>query len=273
MSEGQSKGASPIRRADRMSPAERARHVQDLQRRVQADAAAPSSAPQVSSSQAALRGLQVGGARPLAAVGAALRGERGVAIDQAAYGVAQVDHGRLFGGAEPVPEVTGNPWKIIDFAGQLPAVFDLKRPASDYEARLGEQAVQTEHGLLFQVGLQPKDGQGPTPQRAVLTDGQGQLLGAECWNVKDLQRLLERAPAAARAVFAQAFGDGFDAGELPRLVKVATGAAHAFEVTVAQQQQTRTVPLNNFGLPLKAGQDPSSANLTVADYHLDRFLS
>lgn len=272
----QQKRAQPITLNDRPSTADRVRQIQEMQSRMEvqsAPPAKPAAAPETARKPAAPSPAQVTTAFDVGAVRAVgndLRGEHVQSKDPSIYAKAQVDAAKLFGPGNGV-ELTGNPWKVIDFSPHLPALFEPPKPLAEYEARVPDEAAQTDQGLLFQVSLQPKDAKEPVLTRAVLTSGNGQLAGAECKNSGELSGLLSRAPALAQQIFMSAFGGVPPQGSSPKILNVAPGRRAAFDVTVGQGSDVRTVPVNNFGRPVPPGVDGARANLIVANYLVDRF--
>jgi hypothetical protein len=185
--------------------------------------------------------------------------------DHAAFARAQSSAQSLFGGNTPELVLAGNPWKIINFGdGTVTTLFDVEPDkVSAFEPQVPPKALQTEHGFLFEMALKPKaNGSGePVQKRAVLVDGQGKLLGAECRTPGDAERLLRGAPW----VLPQA------AIQPSERWAVAKGTLSAFEVNVSRAGGTRdTYFLNNFGQSI----DPKSGrgiNINLANYFRDGF--
>ncbi|MHB8879556.1 MAG: hypothetical protein ACYC8T_38165 [Myxococcaceae bacterium] len=269
MAEDQNKRPAPVSVTERASPMDRVKQIQDLQRAAEAKPSLPARPAAAASGPEAPRA-------PMAAFEAqAVRRAtadvpRPTGAEQAIYGRAQVDPAKLFGGEKI--EVTGNPWKVISFATMLPVVFDPQKPLANYDAKVPPNAVKADEGLLFQVSLTPKDGKTPPLKRTVLTGPGGELRGVESRNAGELKSLLGRAAGLAGAVFKAAFGGAERPAAAPaRVADVKAGKSGGYDVTVSSGEESRSVAVNNFGLPLTGGIMPSRAHIDVASYMLDRF--
>jgi len=260
---------------DRPSTADRVRQIQEMQMQAameevhSAPTQAPAAPPPTSTPATVKHAATAFDVAPVQTVSTDIHGERVRGSDQATYAKAQVDPAKLFGGGDKI-ELTGTPWKVIDFTPFLPALFKPAKPMEQYEARVPDQAAKTDQGVLFNVELHPKEGQEPVQQRAVLTTASGQLAGAECRNPGELSQLLSHAPALASQIMASAFGDA-QPGAQPQIVNLTRGRRSAFEAVVARGGETRSVQVNNFGRPVPPGVDGMRANLIVANYLNDRF--
>jgi hypothetical protein len=267
MSQRERNAPAPIGQETPKSPADRVRLIQEMQRAAEAQQARP-SAPQAAATQQAQAAPQAQGARvadhfnvkQVNAVQQALQAKP-TTTEVSAYAKAQASTQALFGG--PDIEVTGNPWKVIPFGDVLPGLFDTEQPLANYEPVVPEQAVKTEQGLLFELGLKDKSGEGPVQKRAVLVDAQGRLAGAECRTPQQVQKLLTAAPWLLPSSAA-----GKDASW-----RVAQGQGSAFTLQVDRSsgrgRTTEALPLNNFARAADARG--KSVDLLVAQYFLDRF--
>lgn len=264
--DGGQNGAAPVTLNDRPSPMDRVRQIQELQRA--SDAAAPSPSP----APAQVRTPESAAPRAPAAVTTAFEVHRATldapalnaapSSSHAVFAQAQVNAAKLFGG--DAPEVTGNPWKVIDFGAALPRVFQPPRPLSDYQAQVPDKALQTPEGLLFQMSLVPKDGEGASLSRVVASAADGTVVGAECKSLQELRTLFALAPAVSRNVAAAAFGPSSSDARVGQPMLNRRGG---FEVSVSRGDQARTVELNNLGQPAAPGR----GFVDLASYHLDRF--
>lgn len=268
MADQDQKRAQQVTLNDRPSAADRVKQVQQLQQTMETQA--PRSANKTQATTAPKATVAVFDVGDVRRAGGEKLGVKPVTTDPAIYAKAQVDTSRLFGGGDAVPELVGNPWKVISFATMLPVVFDAPKPLEQYTAKLPEKAVKTEQGLLFNVALEPKNKGEKTIQRAVVTNDKGDLRGAECRNANEVHRLLTKSGGLMEQLFASAFGDSAS-GAGARITNIASGRKAAFEVTLAKDNDIRTVPLNNFGMPIPKGMEPQDANIFVANYLSDRF--
>jgi len=268
MSQNERKAPAPIGQETPKSPADRVRLIQEMQRAAEAQTARP-SAPRTAQAQAPQVATQ---AQP-AQVSDAFKVAKVNAVQQAlqakptptevnAYAKVQASAQALFGGSTDI-EVTGNPWKVIPFGDVLPGLFDTEQPLANYEPVLPEKAVKTEQGLLFEVGLKEKGGEGAAQKRAVLVGADGRLAGAECRTPQQVQKLFTAAPWLLPA---QASGKDSS-------WRVAQGQGSAFSLQVDRSsgrgRTTEALPLNNFGRVADARG--KSVDLLVAQYFLDRF--
>lgn len=267
MSDDQSKRAQQVTLNERPSTTDRVKQVQQLQRAMETQQARPAEKTvRTTAANAPRQAVKVFDVADVRRAGGEKLGLNKVTTDPTVYARAQVDPAKLFGG-EQLPELVGNPWKVISFETMLPVVFDTPKPIEQYSAKLPDQAAKTDQGLLFNVTLEPKAKGDKTIQRAVLTNDKGDLKGAECRNAGELNKLLTRSSSILDQLFASAFGDGSGA----KLVNVQSSRKSAFEVTVQRNDEVKTVPVNNFGLPIPAGMDPQDANILVANYFRDSF--
>jgi hypothetical protein len=268
MSQRERNAPAPIGQETPKSPADRVRLIQEMQRAAEAQQARP-SAPQAAATQQAQAAPQAQGARvadnfnvkQVNAVQQALQAKP-TSTEVTAYAKVQASAQALFGKSTDI-EVTGNPWKVIPFGDALPGLFDLDQPLAHYEPVLPENAVKTEQGLLFEVGLKDKSGEGAVQKRAVLVDAQGRLAGAECRTPQQVQQLFTAAPWLLPASAA-----GKDVSW-----RVAQGQGSAFSLQVDRSsgrgRTTEAMPLNNFARA--ADVRGKSVDLLVAQYFLDRF--
>jgi len=260
---------------DRPSPADRVKLIQEMQQQQEMaglqEALPPEVAPLPAAPEAAaVKHLSTAfDVAPVRQVSTDIHGAHVRGNDPTLYAKAQVDHSQLFG--QDKIELKGNPWKVIDFTPFLPAVFKPQKPMEHYEARVPEQAAKTDQGLLFHVELAPKEGQEPPLRRAVLTNGGGQLAGAECQNPSELTHLLSHAPALAMQIMSSAFGDAKPGAAPAQITNVTRGRRSAFEAVVSRGGESRAVQINNFGRPVPPGVDGLRANLIVSHYLSDRF--
>lgn len=253
----QGRKPTPIGGTPAPSTADRVKQIQDLQRMTEAapvtkkPTAAPAQPLMPSAKVDDLWNVQVTArtTNPLL--------HKATPKEQAVFGKAQVEPAALFGTKAGGVEILGNPWKIISFADTLPIVFEPPRDLKEYDARIPEKAVKTEHGLLFQASLAAKDESEPTRTRAVLVSDKGALVGAECESAFILDRLIKRLPSLP---LAQAVG-----GER---FKVTDGKNARFQVTT---KSGKVFEASNFGLLIPKGQPPAKYDLVVAHYHLDTF--
>jgi hypothetical protein len=197
------------------------------------------------------------------AAGNRLRGPLRLADDQKAYS-QRASAVNLYGARDAEVEATGNPWKVIDCAWMFPVLFSPE--AATQQPFVPDQAAQTPHGLLFEVGVGPKGAAEPAQRRAVLVDAQGKLKGAQCHSTDELRRLL---PLTVASLCQDAFGEGpspkFELGA------VRQGQHSAFEVEFKRGGST-WVPVNNFGLYAPQG-DSARAHFDPARYLRDEFLA
>lgn len=245
------------------SPADRVRQIQELQAMSEAQAAGPAHQPAVVQAPVTQgAALRVADAFKVREVATDLVSRKGTPAEQKAYAAAQKGIDALFGGNNPEIILTGNPWKVIPFGDALPAIFELKKPAAEYEAKVPEQAVQTELGALFEVSLAPKaKAQEPVQKRAVLVDGGGRLAGAECRSTGDAERLFKGAPWLLPQSAMQPAAKW----------AVTVGRSSAFELSVTRPGAKAEVhSLNNFARPVdaKAG---AAGNLDLSRYFRDGF--
>lgn len=262
MSDDQQKRAQSITPAERKSPADRAREIQELQRQSQsAPVQVQRPAAEVAQPRPAVMAPNIARVAEAQKAAEKLGPGRTSASEQSVYAKMQADPAALFGGSGPRIEVTGNPWKVIDFSAFVPMVFVPQGPVANYQPQVPNNAVRTEQGLLFQASLNAKDGAEPPQQRAVLVNDTGGVIGAECRSPSELSRLLSSTPAMADAIAANAFDGG---GKGARVRSVNPGREGAFSVSVERGGDVKSVSVNNFGLPERP-------NLIVADYWLDRF--
>ncbi|MEW5740779.1 MAG: hypothetical protein AB1938_17760 [Myxococcota bacterium] len=270
MSQNERKAPTPIGQEAPKSPADRVRLIQEMQRAAEAQAARPSAPQQAAqSAQAQAQAPQAQGARvadgfkvaQVNAVQQALQAKP-TSTEVNAYAKAQASAQALFGGSTDI-EVTGNPWKVIPFGDVLPGLFDTDKPLAHYEPVVPEKAVKTSQGLLFELGLKEKGGEGAVQKRAVLVDAQGKLAGAECRTPQQAQELLTSAPWLLPA----------SAAGKDTTWRVTAGQDSAFTLRVDRSsgrgRTTEALPLNNFARPADARG--KSVDLLVAQYFLDRF--
>lgn len=272
----QSQGASPlsgIGSAEPKTPMDRIRQIQQLQEAAaaqEAHAQTPAqAAPAETHAPAEVHqppAAHVGDNFATKAVNA-VKAELSPKVDRAIAAVAarQVDANDLFGGNKI--EIKGNPWKVISFADGLPALFDPPKPMANYEPMVPKNAVKTDQGLLFQVGLQPKDGADKPLVKTVLTTLEGKLKGAEVSTPKALEKLLTQAPGFFESLF------GFAP---PKALAVRAGTQSRFEAEIArpakggQPARTEKALFNNFGQLVSASKDLAKLDF-VHGYHLDEF--
>jgi hypothetical protein len=266
MSPPERKAPTPIGQEAPKSPADRVRLIQEMQRAAEVQAARPSAPQAPAQPQVAqpLQGLTVADGFTVAQVNAVQRAlqAKPSSTEVNAYAKVQASAQALFGGSTDI-EVTGNPWKVIPFGEVLPGLFDTDRPLSNYEPVVPEKAVKTDQGLLFEVGLKEKGGDGAVHKRAVLVDAQGKLAGAECRTPKQVQQLFSAAPWLLPPAAS---------GKDTRW-RVTAGQDSAFTLEVDRSstrgRTTEAVPLNNFARPADARG--RTRDLWVAQYFLDRF--
>ena len=263
MNQNDRKPAAPIGTEAPKSPADRVRMIQELQRmqeasHVQQAPVQHTQAPATAQPLAPPAGLPDAFAvKQVNAVAQAITATTTPA-EAAAFAKLQKSTQSLFGGSDDV-EVRGNPWKVISFNDSLPALFDDVKGATP---KVPEQAVQTEHGALFEVGLTPKGAEAPTQKRAVLLNAEGKLAGAECKTPQDATRLLTNAKWLLPEAATQADTSW----------KVSAGVDSAFTLELARgvgkARSTERLPLDNFGRLATQGR---KSDLVVASYFLDRF--
>ncbi|GMU59177.1 MAG: hypothetical protein AMXMBFR34_09400 [Myxococcaceae bacterium] len=269
MSQNERKSPTPIGQEAPKSPADRVRLIQELQRAAEAQAARPSApqAPaqpaQAQASQQA-QGPRVADGFKVAQVNQVQQAlqAKPTSTEVNAYAKVQASAQALFGGSTDI-EVTGNPWKVIPFGDVLPGLFDTDKPLAQYEPVVPEKAVKTGQGLLFELGLKEKGGDGAVQKRAVLVDAQGKLAGAECRTPQQAQKLLTAAPWLLPA----------SVGGKDTSWRVTAGQDSAFTLQVDRSngrgRTAEALPLNNFARPADARG--KSVDLLVAQYFLDRF--
>lgn len=265
----QNKRVAPVKMDDRPSTVDRVKQAQDMMRRMeQQPAAKPTATAQVSRAQVATtaRVAAVFDVGQVRSGGADIKAQP--KSDPSVYAKAQVAPAKLFGGGADV-ELVGNPWKVISFETMLPVVFDsASKPGA--QASVPDNAAKMDQGLLFPVKLESK-GEQPV-SRAVLTNEQGQLTGAECKNKGDLGKLLRGSNSIVDQLFSFAFGPEKAAGGKSKILDVAPSKSGAFaDVTLSRNGETKTVSVNNFAKPIPEGMEPSRANIFVAQYFKDRF--
>lgn len=258
---------APIGQEAPKSPADRVRLIQEMQRAAEAAAAQPAApiatpapAAQVMGPKATAMPSAVNdvyGVQKLNAIAEALANKT-TAKEANAYARAQQSTSSLFGGSTDV-EVLGNPWKVISFNDVFPALFD---EVGEANAKVPEKAVKAEGGALFEVGMQPKGSQTVSAKRAVLVDGQGKLLGAECKTPQDAQRLLQNAQHLLP-----------DSVKRPNTSwKVTAGVNSAFTLEIergaGKVKASERLTLDNFGRVTTQGR---RSDIVVANYFLDRF--
>lgn len=267
----QNKRAAPVKLDERPSTADRVKQAQQMQRMMEQNAqpAAKTTAPAtVARPQPTTRAATVFDVGSVRTGGTDIKPQ--VNANPAIYAKAQVDPSKLFGG-DKLPELVGNPWKVISFETMLPAVFDnASKPGA--QAFVPEKAAKTEQGLLFPVKLETKGE--PSVSRAVLTNEQGQLTGAECKNQSDLGKLLNGQNGIVDQLFAFAFGPEKSGSGKAKILDVGPSKTGAFaEVKLFRNGETKTVAVNNFAKPIPEGAEPRSANLIVANYFKDSFAA
>ena len=200
------KPAAPISRAEARTPLERARQIQEMQR--QMDTQAPQQATQAVPTQQAqapetVERLQqtheVFEAKPVTPADQAAKAQP---AEIQAYAKAQAPVQSLFN-PEGQIEITGNPWKIIPFGDVIPGIVDLKKPLSEYNVKVPNDAFKLPQGNLFQITLTPKNqAKGEEPiKKPVLVDGNGRFKGAEFKSEGQVQKALATIPTVASALF------------------------------------------------------------------------
>lgn len=264
----QNKRAAPVKLDERPSTADRVKQMQRLMEAASAPATsakptAPVARPQTTAPAKVATVFDVGAVRT---GGTDITPK--VASNPAVYANVQVDPAKLFGGGAQL-ELTGNPWKVISFQTMLPVVFDnASKPGA--QASVPEKAAKTDQGLLFPVKL-TTTGEKPVT-RAVLTNAEGQLTGAECRTSGDVGKLLKGQNSIVDQLFNFAFGADKVLPGKAKIVDVAPSKSGGFaDVTVSRNGETKTVSVNNFGKPIPEGVDPRSANVIVAKYFSDSF--
>ncbi len=262
MSDDQPSRVKPISLDARKTTADRAREVQEVLRRSETSSAQQAQrTAQVARSSPAVMTVSVGRLAEAQKAAELLGPGRTSASEQAVYAKMQADPVVLFGGPGAKIEVTGNPWKVIDFSAFVPVVFASSRSPEHYQPRVPKNAVKTEQGLLFQSSLTARDGAEPVQTRAVLVDDGGALIGAECRSPSELSTLMRSSPRVLVAIQASAFSN---LGKGARLQDVRAGRGGAYEVRLERDGEVKSVAVNNFGVPLRP-------DLILADYHLDRY--
>lgn len=251
---------TPIGQEVPRTPADRVRMIQDLQRASEAaqvqqpPVRTPAPAAQPQAPKSVSDAFAVKAANPVAQALTA----KTTRTEAATYAQLQRSASALFGAPSEL-EITGNPWKVISFADALPGLFD---EVGDAEVKVPENAVQTEHGALFEVGLSPKGADAPKEKRAVLVNAQGQLAGAECKTPKDATRLLATAKWLLPV----------EATEAGATWKVSEGRDSAFTLELSRgagkASRAEFFALDNFGRVTTSGR---RSDLDVASYFLDRF--
>lgn len=280
------KPAAPIGRAEPKTPLERARQYQEMQRAMEQQAPAQTTQAQATQQaeapQTAERVQQtheVFEAKPATPADQAAKAQP---AEIQAYAKAQAPVQALFDPKGQV-EITGNPWKIIPFGDVLPGIVDTKKPLSDFNVKVPDQAFKIPQGRLFQITLTPKNqAKGEEPiKRPVLTDENGKFKGAEFKTGGQVQKALTAIPSFASALFEAVFGEGA-LKEEPKNLKlgeVKTSGKSAFEVVVERRNdmtgkwRSELVHLNNFGMKVKPSNDPKRFDIVVANYFKDGFTA
>jgi hypothetical protein len=268
------------------TPLDRAKQIQEMQRAMETQPAAPVAAPvptatpqkatQSGSSNVAVL------AAPAVQHAEALKGPNGAAADQAIFGAKQADEANLFGQKTGDPETvpTGPIWKIIKFdTGQ---VLDTPKAIAEYDVKVPPNAVKTNKGNLVQLSATPKPGGAaagePTKKKAVLVDNEGHLRGMEWGSKEKLQKGIADFPSYALSLFKSAFDGVFKYDpNLHKVESIEKGTKSAYVAKLKTKNEyngqwlEKTVPLNNFGVRVAESNDPRRHDINVAMYYLDRF--
>jgi hypothetical protein len=269
------KGKSPLSAiggAGGTSPADRVRQIQQLQQITMVEQAVPHDPVQTAratqtqtQTEVAKRNASEFTVASPEAVKAALQPGIDVRhVEEVAR--RQVDDHALFVGNDV--EVIGNPWRVIPFGDELPALFETKQPLEFYEPLVPKNAVRTPEGLLFEVALKAKDGSEQPQIRTVLTTPEGRLQGAECRTPQELQRLLNRSPG----LFERLFGFALPKGGLT--VKSGTQSKFQAEVTRPPRGKNpariETTHFNNYGQRVGPSSEQGQFDFKY-EYSLDAF--
>jgi hypothetical protein len=283
------KPAAPISRAEAKTPLERARQIQEMQRQMdtqapqqtaptgQAAATQHAEAPQTA--ERVQQTHEVFEAKPVTPADQAAKAQP---AEIQAYAKAQAPVQSLFN-PEGQIEITGNPWKTIPFGDVLPGIVDLKKPLSDYNVKVPNDAFKLPQGNLFQITLSPKNqAKGEEPiKKPVIVDNNGKFKGAEFKTEGQVSKALSTIPSFATTLFEAVFGDGVlkDEPKNLKLGEVKLSEKSAFEVVVERKNdmtgkwKTELVHLNNFGMKVKPSADPKRFDIIVANYFKDGFTA
>jgi hypothetical protein len=279
------KPAAPISRAEAKTPLERARQIQEMQR--QMDTQAPQAATQAAPTQQAEAPQQmervqqtheVFEAKPVTPADQAAKAQP---AEIQAYAKAQAPVQALFDPGGQV-EISGNPWKVIPFGDVLPGIVDTKKPLSDFNVKVPDQAFKIPQGRLFQITLSPKNPAtgGETIKKPVLTDENGKFKGAEFKNTGQVQKALGAIPSFASSLLEAVFGDlSKEEPKNLKLGEVKLSEKSMFQIEVGRRNdmtgkwKTELVHLNNFGMKVKASNEPTRFNIVVANYFKDGFTA
>lgn len=284
------KPAAPISPSQAKTPAERARQIQEMQRAMESQApqqtnqAAPAAPTQQAHAPETAERVQqaheVFEAKPATPADQAAKTQP---AEVQAYAKAQAPVQALFGPKGGEVEIVGNPWKVIPFGDVLPGLVDLKKPLSDYNVKVPDNAFKLKEGNLFQITLAPKNqGGGEAPiKKPVLVDSNGKLKGAEFTSKDQLQKAVSTLPSFALGLFEAVFGEGVlkDEPKNMKMSEVRVGKKSAFEVTLERKNEltgkwkTEVATLNNFGLKVPASADPKRFDIIVAEYFKDGFTA